>query len=224
MPPDKKKRADAANTMMYLLAGSSVARIIYTAAELGLADDLGDAGAMPPRSQARRYPCAILAGLLARPCRRRGCARDRRSSLTLTPLGATLRLAGRVRCERGRASLSASMLTGHGGPWITQSAPARMCSNASLERISGPSDRPIQITNLFDEAMQSLTLAVNQRWSRIMRSLDLAGRATWGAAMVRCCCWCWNHQPCVARSTNCLTLPRQAPSIYRRPDSHHAVR
>jgi orsellinic acid C2-O-methyltransferase len=92
MPQDQTGRAEAAAAMHRLLAGSWVARIIHTAAELGLADHFGDevkdvaslasATATHPPSLSRLLRVLAAVGVVYE-------TDDRR--YTLTPLGATLR-------------------------------------------------------------------------------------------------------------------------------------
>ena len=92
MPQEQTERAEAAMAMHRLLAGGWVAQIIYTAAELGLADHFGEAAqdvaslasatATHPPSLSRLLRALAAIGVVHE-------TDDRR--YTLTPLGATLR-------------------------------------------------------------------------------------------------------------------------------------
>jgi DNA-binding HxlR family transcriptional regulator len=92
MPQNQTERAEAARAMHRLLAGSWVAEIIHTAAELGLADHFGEeaqdvaslasATATHPPSLSRLLRALAAIGVVHE-------TQDRR--YTLTPLGATLR-------------------------------------------------------------------------------------------------------------------------------------
>src|SRR5215469_4001140 len=93
MPQDQTERAEAAAVMHRLLAGSWIARIIHTAAELGLPDHFGEdeakdvaslasATATHPPSLSRLLRVLAAVGVVHE-------TEDRR--YTLTPLGATLR-------------------------------------------------------------------------------------------------------------------------------------
>ena len=92
MTQDQTERAKAALAMHHLLAGGWVAQIIYTAAELGLADHFGEdaqdvaslasATATHPPSLSRLLRALADVGILHE-------TEDRR--YTLTALGATLR-------------------------------------------------------------------------------------------------------------------------------------
>jgi len=92
MPQYQTERGEAAWAMHRLLAGGWVAQIIYTAAELGLADHFGEgaqdvaslasATATHPRSLSRLLRALAAVGVVHE-------TDDRR--YTLTSLGATLR-------------------------------------------------------------------------------------------------------------------------------------
>jgi hypothetical protein len=164
MPLEKNKRADAADAMMHLLAGSSVARIIYTAAELGLADHLGDAGCDAAALAGATGTHAPSLARLLRALAAVGVVHetaDRR--YTLTPLGATLR-SGRSGSMRAWARFALSEYADR--PWRALDHAIRTGENV-FQREFGTdiwtfrSAHP-DYSGLFDEAMQSLTLAVNR--------------------------------------------------------------
>lgn len=162
MPPNHLDRA-ATSAMAQLLNGAWIARVIHTAAELGIADHLGenprdatslaDATVVHAPSLARLLRALAAVGIVNE-------TEDRR--YTLTPLGATLQsdrpgsMRGLARVilseidERPWQALPDAVRTGH---YAFQSA---FGTDAWTYRSTHPA-----ASNLCDEAMQSLTRGAN---------------------------------------------------------------
>ena len=164
MPPDETKQADAAGAMMRLLEGAAVARLIYTAAELGLADHLGDTERdAASLADATGTHAPSLARLL-RALTAVGVVRETADRhYTLTPLGAALR-SGRSGSMRAWARFALSEYADR--PWRGLDHAIRTGENVfqhqfGMDIWSFRSAHP-DYSRLFDEAMRSFTLAVNQ--------------------------------------------------------------
>jgi hypothetical protein len=164
MPPDQTKHDDPADAMMHLVMGSSVARVIYTAAELGLADCLGDAGIdAASLAQATGTHAPSLARLM-RALAAVGIVRETADGIyKLTPLGATLR-SGQPGSMRAWVRFQLSEYADR--PWRALERAIRTGENAfqrefGMDIWSFRSAHP-DYSALFDDAMQSLTLAINQ--------------------------------------------------------------
>jgi hypothetical protein len=156
------RASDPAGEMMNLLMGAWLARLVHTAAELGIADQLGEA----PRdaaylaaatsthapSLARLLRALTAIGMLLE-------TEDRR--YTLTPLGATLR--SRVPGSM-RAWALLSFSDDQGKAWEALTHGVRTGEHA-FRHIFGAdlwtrlAERP-EASRLFDEGMQSLTQGV----------------------------------------------------------------
>lgn len=164
MLSNQTKVADAAEAMTRILEGASVARIVYAAAELGLADHLGDAGSDAASladltdthapSLARLLRALAAAGILYETADRR---------YTLTTLGGTLR-SGQPGSMRAWARFALSEYADR--PWRALDHAIRTGENVFQREFgtdiwSFRSAHP-DYSRLFDEAMQSYTLAVNQ--------------------------------------------------------------
>ena len=169
MPSDQTGQPDAAATMMRLLGGAWVARIIHTAAEIGVADQLDD---VPRGADAIATATQTHAPALARLLRALAAIgvvqeSDERQ-YTLTALGATLRsdrrdsLRGWARVilseidERPWAALTHAVRT---GDYAFQHA---FGTDAWAYRSAHPEN-----SRLFDEAMQSMTRNVNSAISAV---------------------------------------------------------
>lgn len=162
MPPHQTDRNEAI-IMAQLLNGAWIARIIHTAAEIGIADHLGDdardavsladATATHAPSLARLLRALASIGIVQE-------TEDRR--YTLTPLGATLQ-SDRPGSMRGWARLILSEIDER--PW--QALPdAVRTGDYAFQRAFGTdawtyrSAHP-EASKMFDEAMQSLTQSAN---------------------------------------------------------------
>jgi hypothetical protein len=164
VPQDATKQTAAAAAMVHLLEGAAIARIVHTAAELGLADQLGDA----------EHDAASLAGMIG--CHAPSLARLLRAlaavgvvyettdrCYALTPLGATLR-SDRPGSMRAWARFALSEYADL--PWRALDHAIRTGENVFQHQFgtdiwSFRSAHP-DYSSLFDEAMQSFTLVVNQ--------------------------------------------------------------
>ena len=163
MGSDQMAQAEAAATMERLLAGSWVAHIIQTAAELGLADHLGD---NPKDVSSLADATATHAPSLARLLRALAAVGivhengDRHYTLTL--LGATLR-SDQPGSMRAWARLR--LREGTDRPWQTLTHAVRTGDNA-FKHVFGTdvwtyrSTHP-DFSTLFNDAMQSLTQGTN---------------------------------------------------------------
>jgi DNA-binding HxlR family transcriptional regulator len=163
MPQNQTERAEAARAMHRLLAGSWVAEIIHTAAELGLADHFGEqpqdvaslagATATHPPSLSRLLRALAAIGVVHE-------TQDRR--YTLTPLGATLRTddPGAMRAF-ARFRLGEEL----GSVWRALPHTLRTGDNG-FHHAFGTNIRSYLATHpdtatLYNSAMQSLTSGVN---------------------------------------------------------------
>jgi hypothetical protein len=162
MPPNQTDRA-ATIAMAQLLNGAWIARVIHTAAELGIADHLGehprdaismaDAMAVHAPSLARLLRALAAIGIVYE-------TEDRR--YTLTPLGITLQ-SDRPGSMRGFARLILSEIDER--PWQGL-ADAVRAGDYAFHRAFGidawtyRSNNP-KASKLFDEGMQSLTQGAN---------------------------------------------------------------
>jgi len=162
--PDRMKPTDAATVMMHLIAGASVSHIIRAAAELGLADQFGggemDAVSLALASGSHAPSLARLLRTLAAIGIVRETAERR---YTLTSLGAVLRSD-----EPGsmRAWARFYMNEESDRPWRSLAHAVSTGDNA-FHRAFGTDAWTFRSTHpeysaLFDEAMQSFTLSVNQ--------------------------------------------------------------
>jgi len=162
MPLNQTDRA-AAIAMAQLLNGAWIARVIHTAAELGIADHLGenpqdaislaDATTAHAPSLARLLRALAAVGVVHE-------TEDRR--YTLTPLGATLQ-SDRPGSMRGWARLILSEIDEF--PWRALTDAVRT-GDYAFERAFGTDAWTYRATHpeaskLFDEAMQSLTQSAN---------------------------------------------------------------
>jgi hypothetical protein len=163
MPRDQTERAEAAAAMHRLLAGGWIAQIIYTAAELGLADHLGEAGqdvaslasatSAHPASLSRLLRILAAIGVVHE-------TDDRR--YMLTPLGATLRTD-----EPGAMRAFARFRLGDELERVWRALPHTIrTGDNGFHRAFGTDIRSYLATHpdtatLYNAAMQSLTWGVN---------------------------------------------------------------
>lgn len=164
MPSGQAEHGGAADAMMHLVMGSSVARLIHTAAELGLADCLDDAGTdAASLAQATGTHAPSLVRLM-RALAAVGIVQETADRhYKLTPLGATLR-SGQPGSMRAWARYQLSEYADR--PWRALEHAIRTGENAfqrefGMDIWSFRSAHP-EYSALFDDAMQSLTLAVNR--------------------------------------------------------------
>jgi hypothetical protein len=215
MQQNQTERGEAARAMHRLLAGGWIAQIIHTAAELGLADHIGEeakdmaslasATATHPPSLSRLLRALAAIGIVHE-------TQDGR--YTLTPLGATLRTdkTGSMRAW-ARFVLGDEMA----GTWRALLHTVRT-GDSGFRHAFGTDQRSYQATHpefatLFNTAMLSGTQALTPRSARITRLAISAGSSTWVAALEPCCCRSWSVTPRRgARSWSFLTSPRKRAS------------
>ena len=178
MPQEQTERSADAAAMHRLLAGSWVAQIIYTAAELGLADHFGEepqnvaslASATATHAPSLSRLLRALAGI--------GVVHetdDRRYSLTL--LGATLRSDQPGSMRAGRASCWARNWGERGGHCRMRSAPATTPFATFSARISGIIDRRIRTSRRCATTRCKVSHRVSTpKSARITRLTISAGR------------------------------------------------
>jgi len=162
MPLNQTDRA-AAIAMAQLMNGAWIARVVHTAAELGIADHLDES----PRDAASLAGAMMVhAPSLARVLRALAAigivneTEDRR--YTLTPLGATLR-SDRPDSMRGWARLILSELDER--PWqvlpdVVRTGDEAFRSVFGTDAWTYRSTHP-EASSLFDEAMRSMTQSAN---------------------------------------------------------------
>jgi hypothetical protein len=220
MTQDQTGRAKAALAMHHLLAGGWVAQIIYTAAELGLADRFGEeaqdvaslanATATHPPSLSRLLRALAGVGILHE-------TEDRR--YTLTSLGATLRTD-----QPGSMRAWARFILGDemGRTWRTLPHTVRT-GDIGFRHAFGTDQRNYLATHLdfatlFNAAMLSGTQGVNAEIAAHYPFGNFGWIVDAGVALERCCCRSSTAtRRCGGRSSSFQTSPHKHGSVLRPP-------
>jgi hypothetical protein len=211
MSSDQLEQTEAAATIMRLMNGAWIARIVHTAAEIGVVDHLDD---QPRDAQWVAAASGTHAPSLARLLRALaalGIVQETdQLQYTLTPLGAALR-ADAPGSMRGWARMILSEMDER--PWQALTHAVRtgdyafrhaFGTDAWSYRAAHPDN-----SRLFDEAMRSMTESVNAAVATSYPFKEFGWIVDVGGGNGRCCSRSWRRtRKPVARSMNCRTWLR----------------